>query len=87
MGRVGDATAPREIRRQLQEASAKRYVSPQSFALIALGLGEIDEAFGQLEMAAEQRSSVMVNIRVDPLFASLRGDQRFNQIVRRCGLA
>jgi tetratricopeptide (TPR) repeat protein len=87
MARVGDATGARKIRRELEEVSAKRYVSPQSFALIALGLGEIDEAFRQLEMAAEQRSSVMVNFRVDPLFASLRGDQRFNQIVRRCGLA
>jgi len=67
--------------------SSQRYISPQSFALIALGLGEIDEAFHQLAMAGEQHSSVMVNFRVDPLFASLRSDPRFNQIVRRCGLS
>jgi hypothetical protein len=38
-------------------------------------------------MAAEQHSSLMVNFRVDPIFASLRRDRRFDQIVRRCGLA
>jgi TolB-like protein/DNA-binding winged helix-turn-helix (wHTH) protein/Tfp pilus assembly protein PilF len=86
MGRLGNPAAAREIRGQLEEDSSKRYISPQSFALIALGLGEIDEAFRQLAMAGEQHSSLMVNFRVDPLFASLRGDPRFNRIVSRCGL-
>jgi TolB-like protein/Tfp pilus assembly protein PilF len=87
MGRLRNRVAARGIRRELEEDSSKRYISPRSFALIALGLGEFDETFRQLEMAAEQRSSLMVNFRVDPLFASLRSDQRFNQIVQRCGLA
>jgi TolB-like protein/DNA-binding winged helix-turn-helix (wHTH) protein/Flp pilus assembly protein TadD len=86
MGRLGNSVAAREVRRELEQDSLKRYVSPRSFALIALGLGEIEEAFRQLAMAGEQRSNLMVNFRVDPLFASLRSDQRFNQIVRRCGL-
>jgi TolB-like protein/DNA-binding winged helix-turn-helix (wHTH) protein/Tfp pilus assembly protein PilF len=85
VGRLGDAVAARKIRRQLEDDLSKRHVSRRSFALIALGLGDTDEAFRQLDMAAEQRSSLMVNFRVDPLFASLRGDQRFDQIVRRCG--
>ena len=54
--------------------------------MIALGLGEIDEAFRQLAIPGEQHSSFFVNFRVDPLFASLRSDQRFIQIVR-CGRA
>ena len=87
MGRLGNPVAAREVRRELEEHSLKRYVSPRSFALIALGLGEIDEAFRQLAIAGEQHSSLMVNFRVDPLFASLRTDQRFHQIVRRCGLS
>ncbi len=87
MGRQSNPTAARDIRRQLEQDSSKRYVSPQSFALIALGLGEIDEAFRQLAMAGEQHSSLMVNFRVDPLFASLRTDPRFNQIVSRCRLS
>jgi len=86
LGRLGNPVAGREIRGQLEKDSSSRYVSPQSFALIALGLGEIDEAFRQLAMAGEQHSSVMVNFRVDPIFASLRIDPRFNQIVHRCGL-
>ncbi len=86
MGRLGNPVVARDIRGRLEEDSLKRYVSPQSFALIALGLGEIDEAFRQLAMAGEQHSSVMVNFRVDPLFASLRTDPRFNQIAQRCGL-
>ena len=87
MGRLDNPVAAREVRRELKEESLQRYVSPRSLALVALGLGEIDEAFRQLEMAAEQHSSLMVNFRVDPIFASLRNDRRFHQIVRRCGLA
>ena len=86
MTRLGNPMAAREIRGRLEDDSKKRYVSPQSFALIALGLGEVDEMFRQLAMAGEQHSSLMVNFRVDPLFASLRGDRRFGEIVRRCGL-
>jgi TolB-like protein/Tfp pilus assembly protein PilF len=85
-GRLGNPVAARKIRRELEADALRRYTSPQSFALIALGLGEIDEAFRQLAMAGEQHSSSMVNFRVDPLFASLSGDPRFNQIVHRCGL-
>jgi Tfp pilus assembly protein PilF len=87
MGRLGNPIAAREIRRELEEDSSQRYISPQSFALIALGLGEIDKAFHQLAIAGEQHSNLMVNFRVDPLFASLRNDPRFDQIVRRCGLS
>jgi len=87
MGRLDNPVAAREVHRELKEESLQRYVSPRSLALVALGLGEIDETFRQLEMAAEQHSSLMVNLRVDPIFASLRNDRRFHQIVRRCGLA
>ncbi len=86
MARLGNQPTAREVRRQLEEDSSKRYVSPQSFALIALGLGDIDEAFRQLAKAGEQHSSLMVNLRVDPIFASLRSDSRFDDIVRRRGL-
>ena len=86
MARLGNPMATREARSQLEEYASKRYVSPQSFALIALGLGEIDEAFRQLAKAGEQHSSLMVNFRVDPIFAPLHTDPRFDGIVRRCGL-
>lgn len=64
----------------------QRYVSPYTVATIYAGLGEKDEAFKWLEEAFDERDIWLMNLRVDPLFKSLRSDHRFPNLLARIGL-
>jgi TolB-like protein/DNA-binding winged helix-turn-helix (wHTH) protein/Flp pilus assembly protein TadD len=73
---------------QLRELSQVGYVSPVSFALVYIGLGEKDQAFAWLEKAYEERSTLLTQrIKVDPIYDSLRSDPRFQDLLRHMKLA
>jgi TolB-like protein/Flp pilus assembly protein TadD len=76
-----------QILEQLRRLSAKRYVSAFEFALIHAGLGERDAALYWLIEAFHQHSGWMLHLKVDPRLDPLRTDPRFQELVRRVGLA
>jgi len=45
------------------------------------------KAFAYLEKAYSQHSSTMTALRVDPVYDPLRSDPRFQDLLRRAGLA
>jgi hypothetical protein len=51
--------------------------------MVYLGLGERDEAFKWLDRAFLSRSSTLSFIGVDPRADPLRGDPRFQDLLRR----
>jgi tetratricopeptide (TPR) repeat protein len=66
---------------------AKRvYVSPYWVAVIHLGLNQSDEAIEWLGKACDERNAWLVYLRVNPVFASLRLDSRFEDLMERVGL-
>src|SRR5882724_10798504 len=69
-----------------QGAETMRYVSPYTVAAIYTGLGEKDQAFKWLERAYEERDVWLMNLKVDPVFAKLRSDKRFQDLLTRAGL-
>jgi Flp pilus assembly protein TadD len=58
----------------------------QDFAAVYAGLGEKDQAFAWLEKDFQARSGLLAWSRWTPPFASLRGDARFADLLRRMGL-
>jgi hypothetical protein len=50
-------------------------------------IGDRDRAFEWLEKALEERDPMMVYLRVHPRLDPLRGDPRFDALVRRVGLS
>lgn len=64
----------------------QRYVSPYTIATIYAGLGDKDQAFKWLEKAFEDRDIWLMNLQVDPVFASLRADRRFDSLLQRTAL-
>jgi hypothetical protein len=48
--------------------------------------GENDKGLVELEKAYRQRSSSLTALKVDPICDPLRGESRFQQLVRRIGL-
>ena len=55
-----------------------KYVSPYCIACVYAALGELNFAFEWLERACEERSHLLLGLRVDPKLDALRADSRFS---------
>jgi Flp pilus assembly protein TadD len=82
----GRAAEARHLLSELEELSKQRYVSPADIGVLHGDLGEKDEGFQWLEKAYEERSNFLINLKVDPVFDSLRSDPRFTALLARMGL-
>ena len=71
---------------QLREQSKRRYVSPLRIALSYTRLGEKDQALEWLEKAYEEHAGGWNDLKVAPLFDSLRSEPRFKKLLRKMGL-
>jgi tetratricopeptide (TPR) repeat protein len=71
---------------ELEELSKRQYVSPSFIAAVYAALGEKEQAFQWLNKAYEGRAQIIMFLKVDPTFHSLRSDPRFADLVRRVGL-
>ena len=70
---------------ELLKLSRERYVPAYNIAMIYNGLGEEDETFAWLERGYKERDARMVFLKVDPKWNNLRGDSRFQDLLRRVG--
>jgi hypothetical protein len=68
------------------EFSKTRYVSPYSFPLVYIGLGDREKACEWLQKAVTERSLSIVTMKVDPVYDDLRTDPRFASLLRQIGL-
>jgi TolB-like protein/Flp pilus assembly protein TadD len=82
-GRRGDAL---RLLAELKRRSRTGYVPTAAFVNAYLGLGEKDQAFASLEQACKEHSNILQYVKVHPYFDSLRGDPRFDDLVRCVGL-
>jgi TolB-like protein/DNA-binding winged helix-turn-helix (wHTH) protein/Flp pilus assembly protein TadD len=71
---------------ELLALSRRRYVSPYDIAKVHLGLGRKEEALDWLERAYRERARWMDSLSTFPTFDPLRGDPRFQDLLRRLGL-
>ncbi len=76
-----------QLLQQLQTFPANRDVSPFYLALINAGLGDKDQALKCLDDACEERYNWVVWLKTEPMLDSLRWDERFDELLRRIGLA
>jgi serine/threonine-protein kinase len=82
----GKKAEARKIIRELQEDSKKEYVSDYWLATVYVALGDKDTAFRRLESAYAERSLWILDLKVDPRFAAVQSDPRFQDLLRRIGL-
>jgi TolB-like protein/DNA-binding winged helix-turn-helix (wHTH) protein/Tfp pilus assembly protein PilF len=93
----GNAREARRLLEKLKAESARQYVSPALPAMVHAALSEDDRAFALLDKACAARDPALVSIQagqVGPLLhltrarlAALRADPRFDDLLRRMGLA
>jgi hypothetical protein len=58
----------------------------KSGVVLPTGLGDPDEAFKWLYRARDERFIVIGTLRVDPVYESLRRDERYSALIREIGL-
>jgi TolB-like protein/DNA-binding winged helix-turn-helix (wHTH) protein/Tfp pilus assembly protein PilF len=90
LGYVYAAAGKREeaykVLKDLTRISKRKYVSAYLVATVYAGLGEKELAFRWLTKALEERSDLLVSLKTDPHFSSLRPDPRFQALLQRVGL-
>lgn len=86
LGRVhammGNHAAAREAREELHARSKSTFVPSYALAVLEAALGRADEAFSWLQRSVAERSYWIIFLKVDPALDALRGDPRFDEIVR-----
>jgi tetratricopeptide (TPR) repeat protein len=81
--RAGRRDEARAILNELQRTT--QFVSPGELAVLYVALGERDQAFQSLERAYAEHDIQLQYLKVEENFDSLRGDPRFQDLVRRVG--
>jgi eukaryotic-like serine/threonine-protein kinase len=83
---AGRRDAAARLLAELETTSTTSYVSPVRLAELLLSLGRPEDALSRLEQAREGRAAEMVWLAVRPTWTPLRGDGRFQALLRQVGL-
>ena len=82
-GRRGDAL---RLLAELKRRREAGYIPAGAFVNAYLGLDDKEQAFYWMEQAYRERSNILQFVKTHPYFDPVRGDPRFQDLVRRVGL-
>ena len=86
-GRSGQQVQARRALEKLQQMNRRQQIDPGVIAWGYIAVGDREQALAWLEKAYAQQSNVLTTLRVEPGYDSLRSDPRFQDLLRRVGLA
>lgn len=87
LGRLGrKEEARRRIRTQIDLIDSGEYIAPIVIAIEFLGLRDMDAVFEWLERAVRARNRNLILLNSNPIWAPIRDDPRYAELVRRIGL-
>jgi tetratricopeptide (TPR) repeat protein len=85
-GRSGNRDRAREHLGELSARGAHGYVSPMWFALVYLGLSDLESVFHWLNRAFDERDGSLILITAAVEFDPVREDSRFKALLDKMGL-
>jgi TolB-like protein/tetratricopeptide (TPR) repeat protein len=86
LGLSGDRQGASRVLAALEARARERYIASTCFAVVHLGLGEIDQALDWLERGCDRREMSVTHIGVHPAYDGLRGQPRFEALLKRMRL-
>ncbi len=86
LARSGNREAATELLRELDAAREQGYVSPVAFAILHIGLGNLQDALDWSERAYDERRGWLAYVNVNPIFDPLRNEPRFRSLVQKMRL-
>lgn len=86
-GRAGQQARARHALQKLEETNRRWHLDPAPmFAMAYAGMNDKDKALAWLQRAYAAHSNDLNALKVDPVYDTLRGDPRFQELTRRVGL-
>jgi tetratricopeptide (TPR) repeat protein len=82
----GDRAKAEQVLHDLDDLAKRRYVTPNAYFLVYLGLGEKEKALDWLEKCYQDQDGACWFLKVDQLYDPLRNDARFQTLVKKVGL-
>jgi tetratricopeptide (TPR) repeat protein len=86
-GRTGQQAKAEQELKKLLDLNQRQPMDPMVIVPPYIGMGNNDQAIAWLEKAYAQHSNGLTALKVDPAFDPLRGDPRFQDLLRRVGLS
>ncbi|MDQ6829884.1 MAG: protein kinase [Gemmatimonadota bacterium] len=86
LAKAGQREEAEAVLAELHVRRERSYVSPVAFSTMYLGLGDHDAALAWAERAFGERRGWLAYLNVNPIFDDIRGDPRFDALVRRMRL-
>ncbi len=83
--KAGEREQAQTILRQLE--NGEDYISPGELAVLYAALGDYDKTFAAFDRAYDAHDAQLQFLMVEPAFDALRSDSRFQDLLRRVGLA
>jgi DNA-binding winged helix-turn-helix (wHTH) protein len=80
LARMGRTTEALSILQLLEELRKTEYVDAFHMAVLRRELGQVDEAFDELECAARENSAWLYSLNVDPKIDAFREDARYDRL-------
>src|SRR5512140_1324983 len=84
--KVGKRNEAQEGIDELRELPKQGIAVSGGMSEIYAGLGENENALASLEKAYEDGDFGLINLKVNPVFDSLRNDSRYHELLRKTGL-
>ena len=86
LARAGKREYSETVAAELETKRAHDYVSPVELATLYIGLGDNQRALDWAERAYDERRGWMAYLNVHPILDPLRGEPRFQSLVKKMGL-
>jgi Flp pilus assembly protein TadD len=86
-GRSGRQQQARRALEKLEDLNRRQPLDAAFLICAHIGVGNTEAAFTWFEKAYLQHSNALTSLRVNPLYDPLRSDPRFQDMLRRVGLA
>jgi adenylate cyclase len=82
---AGNNAPARQILEELEEKARREYVPPLALAMAHMAVGDLDGTFAWLDKMYEERAPWLIFMNEHPRYDRLRGDPRFQQLLRKIG--
>ncbi len=86
-GRSGQQVQARRALEKLEQLNRSQQIDPAVITWAYIAVGDKEQALAWLEKAYSQHSNALITLKVEPGYDSLRSDPRFQDLLRRVGLA